>query len=154
LLLTATIDPRGTPFVRRADPLLRLRDYQTALGFWLADPQIARIILCENSGYDLAELRQERLHILSYRLADHLTARAKGYGELDPILRALEAAQPASFLKVTGRYYVANMGEIAASIRAHPEAAVISCATGPPHGVPSECFFATAEFIERYFAPY
>jgi hypothetical protein len=113
--------------------------------------------LCENSGYDLAELGAgipgKRLYLLSYRMSDELTARGKGYGELDLIVHALEAARPCTLLKVTGRYYVQNMGQVVESIRAHPDASVITSAPDPPHGIPAQCFYAAAGFLERYLAP-
>jgi hypothetical protein len=87
-------------------------------------------------------------------MADDLTARGKGYGELDLIVHALEAARPSSLLKVTGRYYVQNMAQVVESIRAHPDAAVITSAPDPPHGVPAQCFYAAAGFLERYLVPY
>ena len=117
-----------------------------------------RLILCENSGWDLQELAvglpSKRANLLSYRMPDELTVRGKGYGELDLIIHALAAARPGPVLKVTGRYYVQNMGQVVAWIRTHPDAAVITCAPDPPHGFPAQCFYAAAGFLERYLAPY
>jgi hypothetical protein len=59
LVMTATIVPAANAGVRRADPQLRLEDYKQALRFWLRYPHPAAesILLLENSGADLSELR-------------------------------------------------------------------------------------------------
>jgi hypothetical protein len=59
LVMTATIVPAANAGVKRADPLLRLEDYKHALRTWLNYEHAAadRILLLENSGADLSELR-------------------------------------------------------------------------------------------------
>jgi hypothetical protein len=59
LVMTATIVPAANAGVKRADPLLRLEDYKHALRYWLNYKHAAadRILLLENSGADLSELR-------------------------------------------------------------------------------------------------
>ena len=59
LVMTATIVPAANAGVKRADPLLRLEDYKHALRYWLNYEHAAaeRILLLENSGADLSELR-------------------------------------------------------------------------------------------------
>src|SRR5580658_5094118 len=59
LVMTATIIPAANAGVRRADPRLRLEDYKLALRYWLSyeHPAADRILLLENSGADLDELR-------------------------------------------------------------------------------------------------
>ena len=59
LVMTATIVPAANAGVRRADPKLRLEDYKRALRYWLhyEHPAADRILLLENSGADLSELR-------------------------------------------------------------------------------------------------
>jgi hypothetical protein len=59
LVMTATIVPAANAGVRRADPRLRLEDYKQALRYWLSyeHPAAERILLLENSGADLSELR-------------------------------------------------------------------------------------------------
>jgi hypothetical protein len=59
LVMTATITPAANAGVKRADPLLRLEDYKQALRYWLKYEHAAadRILLLENSGADLSELR-------------------------------------------------------------------------------------------------
>jgi hypothetical protein len=59
LVMTATVIPAPNAGVRRADPKLRLEDYKQALRYWLSyeHPAAKRILLLENSGADLSELR-------------------------------------------------------------------------------------------------
>jgi len=59
LVMTATIIPAVDAGVKRADPRLRLEDYKQALRYWLCyeHPAAERILLLENSGADLGELR-------------------------------------------------------------------------------------------------
>jgi hypothetical protein len=59
LVMTATIVPSVNAPVKRADPRIRLDDYKRALRYWLQYRHAAaeRILLLENSGADLEELR-------------------------------------------------------------------------------------------------
>jgi hypothetical protein len=59
LVMTATIVPAANAGVKRADPKLRLEDYKHALRTWLNYEHAAadRILLLENSGADLSQLR-------------------------------------------------------------------------------------------------
>lgn len=59
LVMTATIEPASNAGVQRADPALRLADYQRALRFWLAEKHASakRILFLENSGSDLSSLQ-------------------------------------------------------------------------------------------------
>lgn len=62
--MTATIVPAANAGVKRADPQLRLEDYKQALRYWLGyeHPAAERILLLENSGADLADLRAIAAH--------------------------------------------------------------------------------------------
>jgi len=59
LVMTVTIVPAANAGVKRADPKLRLEDYKHALRTWLNYEHAAadRILLLENSGADLSQLR-------------------------------------------------------------------------------------------------
>jgi hypothetical protein len=60
LVMTACIDPSAGHYrVDRADPAIRLLDYQHALRFWLSypDERVRRILFIENSGYSLDSLK-------------------------------------------------------------------------------------------------
>lgn len=61
LTMTACVDPsKGDWALVRSDPLVRLRDYEDALRYWLsyADTRIDKILLIENSGYPLDSLKE------------------------------------------------------------------------------------------------
>ena len=58
--MTACVDPVAAEWrVHRADPLVRLHDYEGGLRFWLQlpDPRVHSIVFVENSGYDLSSLQ-------------------------------------------------------------------------------------------------
>jgi hypothetical protein len=60
LVMTACIDPSAGHYrIDRADPAIRLLDYQHALRFWLSypDERVRRILFIENSGYSLDSLK-------------------------------------------------------------------------------------------------
>ena len=165
LLLTATIAPGATPFIHRSNPAIRLLDYKTALVKWLAEPSVAAILFCENSGSPLDELlvlaekfniHHKKIVFTSYKSPSHEAARGKGYGELGAMHRAISENQlvPSSrILKVTGRYHVGNFDAITADIRRWKHAALLSCPIHNEKLIPSECFVATVEFMEQYFFP-
>jgi hypothetical protein len=89
LLLTATIDPRSTIFVLRSDPNVRMIDYRIAIRRWLTEPDINKVIFCENSGTDLDQLRfaaandnahNHEIVFVSYSTPEADGKRGKGYG--------------------------------------------------------------------------
>lgn len=160
VLLTATIDPRDCVYVARREPRLRLGDYAQSLRKWLRQPHVTDIVFCENSGWPLDELMAiaqsepegvARVRFVSFT-ATPAGARGKGYGEMEIIekaLAAMGAADSARIIKVSGRYYVANLGVITASL----DAGTVDVATGPflvPYAIASECFAGTAAFMREY----
>jgi hypothetical protein len=57
--MTACVNPGSSgKHVLRSDPQLRLSEYQRAAEYWvsLADPHCERVIMLENSGFDLSSL--------------------------------------------------------------------------------------------------
>jgi hypothetical protein len=65
LVMTACVDPsQGEYRLNRADPLIRLDDYETALRFWLnfPDGRIRNILFIENSNYPLDRLKSIAEH--------------------------------------------------------------------------------------------
>ena len=54
LILTSTIDPRGTHFLKRNKVEDRLNDYKKSFSFWCNRKEIDKIIFIENSGFDLS----------------------------------------------------------------------------------------------------
>lgn len=114
VLMTATIQPTAYKISRR-DAGIRLCDYRNALLFWGTHPdtRIRAIVFCDNSGADLAELREvarrcpRPVEFLSFTDESPPPCVHYGYGELgiidyafrnSSIMRALPC-----FLKSTGR---------------------------------------------------
>ena len=54
LILTATINPGGMPDLIRKDSNMRLDDYKKSFEFWLKKSSIKKVVLIENSNYDLS----------------------------------------------------------------------------------------------------
>jgi len=165
LLLTATIDPRDCSFVKRSEPALRLADYILSIKQWLAEPNIHDVIFCENSGSSLEQIDQlvrtdnqyrKQIRLLSYKTEGEGN-KGKGYGELGIIKEAITSCDlPASthLLKVTGRYYVENIGQIVEDIELKGASITTGAFLLPyPGWIATECFCGTVEFFQQHFCP-
>jgi hypothetical protein len=163
LLMTATIDPRGMPMVARADPQLRLRDYEWALSGWLASGSVSRIVFCENSGHDLGSLRRIaaahpdiEVEFLALHDEQAEISRGKGYAELGIIRLALAQsrllAASALLLKCTGRLRVQNSPRILRQI-ATDQFDVMCTLKRRRRFADSRLFAATPAFIREQLIP-
>jgi hypothetical protein len=126
----------GANVTLRADPALRLKDYEEALKFYLAHHggQIHGILFCENSGADLSSLKQIAdsdnpakipVHFFS-ALSDCPPEYGKGHSELTLMDRAYDTFvkdEPEStrFWKITGRLQILNIGRLIARAPASAE---------------------------------
>lgn len=133
--MTATIaPPAGAPGLIRTDPTERLRDYATALDFYVS--QLGRcidaILFLDNSKSSVATLQDlaaargaaSKVSIISFDGNDHPPSYGRCYGEL----RLLEYAMASDivtalpddteFWKVTGRYRLLNIGTM---LRTRPQ---------------------------------
>jgi hypothetical protein len=126
LVMTATIIPAANAGVRRADPRLRLEDYKLALRYWLSyeHPAADRILLLENSGADLDELRAiaadenprgkpvEILSVPGNRIPEGTNY---GYTEMQMLDEGLKLSelrkQTTHLVKVTGRLTFPAIGK-------------------------------------------
>lgn len=128
IVLTSTVDPKGIVFMQRADPLVRLRDYQQALQRWVEDRWVRNIIVVENSNYALDSLRDiasaartdKNIEFLGFDGQDFPRGLGKGYGEtlaLTHVLQhSLQLRKTRRFLKINGRYFVGNLGKVLAGM--------------------------------------
>ena len=105
--------------VVRRDPLLRLEDYRRALESWLSSQAAPKIVVCENSGYDLAPLRHlvapragREVEFISFSGNQQGATKGKGYAEIGIIEHALATSELLSnsdvVVKCTGRLIVRN----------------------------------------------
>lgn len=133
LLMTATVaPPSGEPHLARADPGVRLDDYEAALRFYLtlADDVVDRIVFVDNSASDLARLQDvvhaaggaKDVELLSYWGLDYPVERGRVVGEtllIDHALRSsrilASLADDELFWKVTGRLRVTNLARLVRS---------------------------------------
>jgi hypothetical protein len=124
LILTCTINPGDMPNVIRNDIKTRFNDYKKSFNFWLTRKCVNKIILIENSGYDLDFFRarakdfpNKKIEFISSNLNDTFDKKlGKGYGEFLCIKEIFENSKIVKdtdyFLKVTGRYCVNNFESI------------------------------------------
>jgi hypothetical protein len=119
LVMTACIDPSAGHYrIDRADPAVRLLDYQHALRFWLAypDQRVHRILFIENSGYPLDSLkaiaqsenpRGKETEFVSLNCNWYPETSHYGYAELRMLDLGLQQSrlrrETTHMIKVTGR---------------------------------------------------
>jgi hypothetical protein len=141
LVMTATIIPAENAGVKRADPQLRLQDYKQALRYWLGYKHRAaqRILLLENSGADLTELRAiaveenprgKPVEILSVPGNQIPEGRNYGYTEMQMLDEGLASSQlrqqTTHTIKVTGRLTFPALGK-ALDMVAEPFELMVEC---------------------------
>jgi hypothetical protein len=114
----------------RTDPEDRYRDYQWALEWWASCPGFDAIVLVENSGYDISDLRDavrrsplpsNAVELLSFDGQDFPRHLGKGYGEtlnLEHVLTHSEllAADEYLLVRSNGRNYVENIDAFLAAL--------------------------------------
>ncbi len=137
--MTATIIPAANAGVKRADPAVRLEDYKRALRFWLRyeHPAVRRILLLENSGADLSELRRvaaeenplgKEIEILDVPGNVIPEGRNYGYTEMqmldEGLLRSRLRGETTHMIKVTGRLVFPTIGRALELVRKPFEAMV------------------------------
>ena len=134
VLLTATVvAPSDARNLARKDTSLRLQDYLRAFDFYLAE--LARgafdaLVLCENSGFDLAPFAnkvrhaglQDRVELIGFFGLDHPSSYGRGYGEFKLVDHAMQHSALVARLgpqvrvwKVTGRYIIRNIARLVTS---------------------------------------
>ncbi len=124
VLLTASIDPKGCILLKRSDPKIREMDYINSLKLWLSKTNF-RIVFCENSGYDLKNIRKvckpygDRVEIIQFDGNNYPRYLGKGYGEYRIIDKALTESklikETDNIVKVTGRIFIKNIYDIISS---------------------------------------
>ncbi len=163
LLLTATIQPGKTTFVARNDPLVRMEDYRAALRSWLSVGVVKRIVFCENSGYDLAQLVDDSklfpecvVEFISLYGNECGETRGKGFAEIALIDHALRTSRflmaSEVIVKCTGRLSVRNAAKLVSRLTADSYDVMCTlrrCLTFAD----SRLFAATPTFLEKHLLP-
>lgn len=165
LLLTATVRAGDVIFCDRRDSELRLADYLYAFKFWIGEPLLSRIVLVENSGYDLSAFQEIvdrrarkdlEVELLSFVQKPFARTLGKSYGEAKIVEHAFEhsrlLADAGLVIKCTGRYFATNFFRVWPSFshETHPYAMVNFYQY--PTVCDSRLFAAQPTFYTAYFA--
>jgi len=169
LVMTATIIPAANAGVKRADPQLRLEDYKQALRYWLLyeHPAAERILLLENSGADLDELRaiadrenphRKPIEILSVPGNEIPAGSNYGYTEMQMLDEGLALSElrrrTTHMIKVTGRLIFPSIGQALDRLRI-PFDLMVECRKlgFPRRGFDAftQLFVCTHNFYDRVF---
>lgn len=112
----------NAPFVKLSDPQERLQHTLTSLERWLEIAPDLRIIVCDGSGFDLAEICNRRfpraaIECLSFENDFEAVRRyGKGYGEGQIVNYALTTSPTLQgadwFAKCTSKWWVRNFNEL------------------------------------------
>lgn len=165
LLLTATIKVKeDMAFTARKDTGTRLNDYKQALTLWLAHPDTKTLVLVENSGSDLSELREianqtpeKNVEFLSFKAPDFDGSLGKGYGEMLCLQYAIEhselLARSPQFVKMTGRYFLVNATAFLRFVGSRRDAEIICDMLLNLTWADSRVFAGTTDFLRNYFFP-
>ncbi|MES1147266.1 MAG: hypothetical protein ABUL49_00785, partial [bacterium] len=161
LLMTATVNPRGTILTERTDVQTRIDDYLASLKFWFSATDIP-IVFCENSAGDMKVFeefgkdRKTPFEILSFDCPPYDPKKGKGYGEVEIFKYAIANSKligpDTRIIKVTGRYQVLNFK----SIFRHMQKMTFDICIDLRYSLRySDCrlFAATVEFFETYLFP-
>ena len=160
LLLTSCINPGGMQYTVLQDKEERKKQYIQAVKFYLENTKF-RIVLCDNSGEDLTELKEievgPRLEILSFQGNDYDTSLGKGFGEFGIVQYAFQNSrflkEATSVVKITGRLIVKNLIEI---LRLHEKLffypkRYVYVEDNAHRAFDSRCIVANKEFFSRHF---
>ena len=101
LILTCTINPINMPDLVRYDPQVRLNDYKKSFKFWALNPYVSKIVMIENSNFDLSyfkniskDLTSKEIEILSSNSNNTFEKKlGKGYGQYLCFKEAFETSK-------------------------------------------------------------
>lgn len=167
LLLTATVQPADVVFCDRNNVQQRLHDYLHTFRFWLGEPLIRRIVLVENSGFDLEPFRamlgrvgpaDKRVEFLSFVQEPFDRNLGKSHGEALIIRHALThsvlLADATLVFKGTGRYVPTNFFKVWPLVRAALPTFVMANFYDGPDSCDSRFFACHRDFLTGYLLPH
>ncbi len=166
VLLTATIDPGEMESLRVRDPRIRRQAYEQALGFYSVALPDTPVIFCENTGHDLAGIREiaarkgsrsQAIEVLSFSGNRYPVGLGKGFGEIGILGHALTHSrllpEDALVLKVTGRLIVRNVASLLARLARKPQVELFCDLRGNLSWADSRVFAATTRLLRDCLVP-
>ena len=124
IILTCTINPIQMPNLVRSNPEIRFQDYKKSFNFWANNSFVNKIILLENSNFDLSyfnkiakDIKNKEIEIISSNSNNKYDkSLGKGYGQYLCLKEIFDQSQIAKttkyFIDVTGRHCVKNFKAI------------------------------------------
>ena len=124
IILTCTVNPIQMPNLVRSNPEIRFQDYKKSFNFWINNAFVNKIILLENSNFDLSyfnevaeNIKNKEIEIISSNSNNEYDkSLGKGYGQYLCLKEIFDQSQIAKttkyFIDVTGRHCVKNFKAI------------------------------------------
>ena len=124
IILTCTVNPIQMPNLVRSNPEIRFQDYKKSFNFWVNNAFVNKIILLENSNFDLSyfnevaeNIKNKEIEIISSNSNNEYDkSLGKGYGQYLCLKEIFDQSQIAKttkyFIDVTGRHCVKNFKAI------------------------------------------
>ncbi len=166
LIITSTITPFKSTNVVLQDPKIRANQYFNSFRYALDNYPVNKIVLCENSDYDLSQfsdlsLNKNPRHIacefLTQNDIDRNAYQNIGAYEMDMLLFAFENSKyltDSNFvLKLTGRHYSPSVPQLVSFLQRNPRLSILSNLTCGLSYSDSRCFAGSPEFFINYLFP-
>ena len=124
IILTCTVNPIQMPNLVRSNPEIRFQDYKKSFNFWVNNAFVNKIILLENSNFDLSyfnevakNIKNKEIEIISSNSNNEYDkSLGKGYGQYLCLKEIFDQSQIAKttkyFIDVTGRHCIKNFKAI------------------------------------------
>ena len=164
LILTCTINPVQMPDLVRSDPRIRLQDYKKSFNFWINNKFVDKIILIENSNYDLSFFREiannskdKQIEIISSDSNNtYNKSLGKGYGQylcLKEIFEKSKILKTSEYcIDVTGRHCIKNFKTIVDDIQKNQSDIYVNL-TDNLKFADANIYGGTKEFFVKYLIP-
>ena len=129
IILTCTVTPIQMPNLVRSDPEIRFQDYKKSFNFWVKNAFVNKIILLENSNFDLSyfneiakNIKNKEIEIISSNSNNEYDkSLGKGYGQYLCLKEIFDQSKIAKttkyFIDITGRHCVKNFKTIIEDIQ-------------------------------------
>ena len=164
LILTCTINPIQMPDLVRSDPKIRLQDYKKSFSFWVNNKFVNKIILIENSNFDLSFFREiannskdKEIEIISSNSNNtYDKSLGKGYGQylcLKEIFEKSKIIKTTEYcIDVTGRHCIKNFKTIIDDIEKSQSDIYVNL-TDNLKFADANIYGGTKEFFVNYLIP-